>query len=170
MALQGFQPTYHPTPRFKVYGMNDKNGLMKSKEDVMHYSYCQRTTSVSSTFIVKTSESDKDSYHVDLNGEMMLCGNKIICMKCSCCFFRSTWIICGHICRAVQAVGPDSFGQPGDPHTVHSYFLVYNHPLNLFASICHFQASTQTCQIISITLYPPLHQTVTPQKKTISYQ
>ena len=57
--------------------MNYKNGLMKTKEDVMHHSYCQRTTSVSSTFIVKTSDSDKDSFHVDLNGEMMFRGNNI---------------------------------------------------------------------------------------------
>lgn len=126
----------------RYYGENYKNGLMRSKEDVMQYSYCQRTTSVSSTFIVKTSESDKDSYHVDLNGEMMFRGNKINCMKCSCCFFRSTWIICGHICRAVQEVGPDSFGQPGDPQTVHPYFLVYNHPL--WESVCkHLSLSSK---------------------------
>ena len=42
--------------------------------------------------------------------------------------------MCGHICRAVQAVGPDSFGQPGDPQTVHPYFLVYNHPS--WESVC----------------------------------
>jgi hypothetical protein len=126
----------------RYYGMNYENVLTKSKEDVMHYSYCQRTTSVSSTFIVRTTESDKDSYQVDLNGEMMFHGNKITCMKCSCCFFQNTWIICGHICRAVQAVGSDHFGHPGDPHTVHPYFLVYNHPL--WESVCkHLSLSSK---------------------------
>jgi hypothetical protein len=138
--------------------------LVKIKEDVMDYSYCQRTSSVSSTFIVKASESDKDSYFVDLNGEMMFRGNKS---------FSSTWIICGHICRAVQEVGPHSFGAPGDPRTVHPYFLLYTttHYGNLFASTCHFQASTHICQIITMTFYTPLnltYQTVMP--KMLSYQ
>ena len=113
----------------RYYGMNYASGLVKGKEDVMRYSYCLRNSPESLTFIEKATESDTDSYFADLNGEMMFRGNKINCMKCSCCFFRSTWIICGHICRAFQEVGPQSFGQPGDPHTVHPYFLVFNHPL-----------------------------------------